>query len=207
MKPKRLSPAALLLGLLVQGGGQAAEYDRLLADRSTLDFTVQEMGVPVPGRFNKLSVRIRFDPARPELAEANLEIDLASIDAGSEEANEAVVGLDWLDVRHYPVARFIATALRPVGGDRYQITGRLTLKGRSRELTIPVRLQAQEGLVMLEGETVLRRADFAIGSGQWADFDTVANQIPVHFRLVVGSTPRGSGPLGRSPPSTSGASP
>ena len=39
-----------------------------------------------------------------------------------------------------------------------------------------------------EGSLMLKRADFAIGEGMWADFGTVANEVQVKFRLVATAT-------------------
>ncbi len=70
----------------------AAEFGTLQADKSSLTFVSKQMGVPMDGRFRKFSANIVFDTAKPTTASARFELDLASVDAGSSEANG-----EWLD--------------------------------------------------------------------------------------------------------------
>jgi polyisoprenoid-binding protein YceI len=195
MKAVRVLPALALTVALGPGVAGAVEYDRLLADRSTLGFTFRQMNVPVDGKFRKLDGSLRFDPAAPASARIRVDVELASIDAGSDEANGEVAGAQWFDTRHFPVARFVVDpaqggSIRSLGGERYEFRGRLSIKGRTRDVTIPARFQTQGTLGVFDGGLVIKRADFGIGEGPWADFDTVANEIPVHFRLVVGTDAR-----------------
>jgi polyisoprenoid-binding protein YceI len=190
MKPSLIFPVALLTAGFIQSAVGAAEYDRVLVDQSTLVFTVRQMNVPVEGQFNRYEAQLSFDPHRPELAKASLEIDLASIDAGSDEANDEVAGPQWFDIKHYPLAKFVAASVRALNGDRYEIAGELTIKGRTQAVMASASFQTLGELGVLEGGLTIKRADFAIGEGPWADFGTVANEIPVRFRFVLSATPR-----------------
>lgn len=181
----RVSAALALGGLLASAPALALEFNAVQPAASRLDFTVKQMGVPVDGRFRKFSARMKFDPARPEAAQAEMEIDLASIDAGSSEANEEVVGRQWFDVRNHPSARFVSTGLRALGGGRYELAGKLTIKGRTRDAVAPLTFKQEGNRGIFAGSLVIKRADFAIGEGPWADFATVANEIPVRFHIVA----------------------
>ena len=108
-------PAAMLLAA---GGAQAAEFNQVDAGKSTLAFSSKQMGVPVPGSFKRFTSQMRFDPAKPTAASTTLEIDLASIDAGSKDANDEVVGKQWFNVKAFPTAKFVSTGVRSVGGRR-----------------------------------------------------------------------------------------
>jgi polyisoprenoid-binding protein YceI len=114
-----------------------------------------------------------------------MEIDLASIDAGSSEANEEVVGRQWFDVKNHPSARFVSTGLKALGGGRYELAGKLTIKGRTRDAVAPLNFKQEGNRGIFAGSLVIKRADFAIGEGPWADFATVANEIPVRFHIVA----------------------
>jgi polyisoprenoid-binding protein YceI len=190
MKPNLLYAALLLGAALSQNAAQAAEYDTVLADQSTLAFTVRQMSVPVEGRFKTFTAQLRFDPAKPELAAASLDIDLANIDAGSDEANDEVAGPHWFDTQHHPVARFVAVSVRPLADNRFEIAGELTIKGSTQAVTASANFHARDNLGVLDGSLIIKRADFSIGEGPWADFSTVANEIPVRFRFVLSATPR-----------------
>jgi polyisoprenoid-binding protein YceI len=178
---------ALLLGLATAAPAAALEYNQVQPERSSLTFTAKQMGVPVDGKFRKFSAQIAFDPARPQATKAAMDVDLASIDAGSDEANDEVVGKQWFNVKVYPTARFVATAVKALGGNRYELAGTLSIKGRSRDTTAAVSFTTQGTEAVFDGGFVIKRADFAIGEGSWSDFDTVANEIPIRFHIVAAS--------------------
>lgn len=183
----RLLTALLLLGfaLLPAGPVLANPYERILTDQSRISFVSRQMGVPVEGQFRRFSGQIAFDPARPEAARATLEVELASFDMGSREVYDEVVSRNWFDVRQFPTARFVATSLRHLGGDRYEVRGQMTIKGRTRDITVPVTFRPQGRNALLEGSFPLRRLDYGIGTGPWGDTSVVADEVQVRFRLVA----------------------
>jgi polyisoprenoid-binding protein YceI len=174
--------------LAAAAGARAVEYDRVQPERSAVTFTFKQMGVPVEGSFKRLAGQIRFDPANPTAGRAEIEIDLAGVDVGSAEGNEELAGRPWFDTKRHPRARLVATSVESLGGGRLAVTGQLTIKGVTKEVSVPAAFREEGGSAVLEGGFVLRRADYAIGEGIWADFGTVANEVEVRFRLVASTT-------------------
>jgi len=179
--------AALLV--LAAGSAQAVEFGPLLADRSSIAFTSKQMGVPVDGRFRKFAADLRFDPAKPAAASAKIDIDLASIDAGSQDADDEVVGKQWFNTRVFPTATFVSSGVRALGGDRYEAVGRITIKGKTQDAVLPFSVRQEAGSATFDGSFTLKRLDFAIGEGPWADVSAVANDVQIRFRLVAGKKP------------------
>jgi len=179
-------PALLLCALVsAMPAANAIEFNQVQAEKSALTFVSKQMNVPVEGRFKSLRGKLAFDPARPVAASAELEIDLASIDAGSKDANAELAGKAWFNTKVFPVAKFVLTSVKPLGENRFEVAGRMTIKGKTQDLTAPVTLRQEGNSATLEGSLVLKRADYAIGEGMWADFDTVANEVQVSYRLVA----------------------
>ncbi len=167
---------------------QAIEFNQLQLNKSSLSFVSKQMNVPVEGSFRSFRSKLSFDPAKPAAAKAELEIDLASIDAGSKDADDEVASKDWFNTKAFPVAKFVSTSVKPLGGNRYEVAGKMTLKGRTLDLTTPVTVTRQGNSATFEGSLVLKRADYGIGDGIWADFGTVANEVQIKFRLVAGAS-------------------
>lgn len=163
----------------------AVEFNQLQPNKSTLTFVSKQMNVPVEGRFKSFRSKLAFDPAKPAAARVELEIDLASIDAGSKDANDEVASKAWFNTREFPVAKFVASSVKPLGGNRFEVVGKMTIKGKTQDLTTPVTLRQEGNSAIFEGSLVLKRADYAIGEGMWADFGTVANEVQVKFHLVA----------------------
>jgi polyisoprenoid-binding protein YceI len=160
-------------------------------DKSAITFVARQMNVPTEGKFGKFTVLLVFDPAKLNESRVQLEVDLSSIDTGSEEANDEVKGKAWFDVKNHPTAKFLSSAVKSPGAGRYEVTGKMTIKGRTKDVTAPFTFKpdAQGGL--FEGAFVLKRLDYAIGEGPWADIETVADEVQVKFRI--------SGAAGRKP--------
>lgn len=184
-------PTTLLLALaaLAAVPAGAAEYSALVPQRSQVAFTSRQMGVPVEGQFGRFSATLAFDPANPEAGRTTIDIDLASIDAGSAEANEEVIGKNWFNTKAYPTARFTSTAVKALGGGRFEVRGPLTLKGRTQEVAAPFSFKAEGANGVFEGVFTLKRLDYAIGEGTWGDTSTVANEVQIKFRFVAAQGP------------------
>jgi len=174
-----------LLAALTAPMAHALEYQTVLPKQSSIGFEFRQMGVPVKGGFKRFTTQMAFDPAKPEAARAQIEIDLASIDAGSPEADEESAGKLWFNRSVYPKATFVSSQIRVLGNNRYEMRGTLTLKGRSRDMVVPVTYTPGKNAATFDGGLVLKRLDFGIGEGMWADVATVANEVKVKFRIAA----------------------
>jgi len=174
-----------LLAVLAAPVAHAVEYQTVLPKQSSIGFEFRQMGVPVKGGFKRFATQMAFDPAKPEAARAQIEIDLASIDAGSPEADEESAGKLWFNRSVYPKATFVSSQIRALGNNRYEMRGTLTLKGRSRDMIVPVTYTPGKNAATFDGGFVLKRLDFGIGEGMWADIATVANEVKVKFRIAA----------------------
>ncbi len=177
--------------LMAAASASAMEYRQVLTHESTVGFDYAQMGVPLDGKFGKFDAQLSFDPAQLSKAQAKIVIDIASIDTGSEEANEEVVGKLWFDTQAYPTATFIANGMKALGGDRYAASGKLSIKGRTHDVVVPVTFSADGTRGRFDGVLDIKRLDFAIGEGLWSDVATVANEIRIKFHFVVTATPNG----------------
>ena len=177
-----------LLGLLVSTAS-AAEFSDFRPQASNITFVSKQMGVPVEGGFKKFAAKIVFDPAKIEQANANVEIDMASIDTGSADANHEVATVGWFNSKNFPQESFVSSALKKIDETHLQALGKLTIKGKSKEISAPFAFKQQGDSMILEGFFPIKRGDFGIGSGIWADPDVVAEEVQIRFRLIVGATP------------------
>jgi len=127
-----------------------------------------------------------FDPGALDKSRAQFDIDLASVDLASTESEAEAKGPLWFNTAKFPVAHFASTSIRSVGGDRYEIAGKLSLKGITRDCVVPVAIKSDAaGNRMAEGTFSLKRLDYKIGEGEWADTATVADDIRVRVRIVL----------------------
>lgn len=163
----------------------AVEYDRIDPAASRIDFGFKQMGVGMDGRFDQFSVQLQFDPDEPETARAVLELQVDSVDTGSVEGNEEVKGKLWFDAAAHPLARFESTQLKPLGDGRFELAGNLTIKGRTQAVVASLSYAPDGENGLIEGRFPMKRADFGVGEGEWADYGLVANEIEVRFRMLA----------------------
>lgn len=179
---KRWLAVPLLLAASLACG---AEFTVLRPQQSGITFISKQMGVPVKGSFRKFTARIAMDPARPEAGAARIDIDLASIDTGSAEADEEVAGRKWFDTLNHPVASFISGSVKQSGTGRYEALGKLTIKGKTLNVNAPFTLKQNADTLVVDGMFPLRRLDYGIGTGIWSDTDTVADEVQIHFHFTL----------------------
>src|SRR5207253_2705288 len=110
-----------------------------------------------------------FDSANPTAAYAELIIQLDSIDAGDRDANRELQKPAWFNTAAYPVAKFESSSVKPLDNNRYEVSGKLALKGQTRDVSAQITLKPENAIGVFSGEFILKRADFKIGEGEWAD--------------------------------------
>ena len=174
---------ALITAAALPLTADAIEFNQVQTDKSAIHFTYSQMGVSMNGKFKKFSAQLSFDPAKLPAAKASLDVDLNSIDAGSSEADEEVASKQWFNLKAFPTARFESSSFKALGGNRYEVTGKLTIKGKTQTIVAPLTYSAQGNNASFDGNFIIRRGDFSIGEGPWATFDIVANDILVKFRI------------------------
>jgi polyisoprenoid-binding protein YceI len=163
----------------------ALAQQKLLAAQSELTFVSKQMGVPVEGHFKKFDAQIAFDPAKPDAAKIALNIDTGSATLGVPESDAELPKATWFSVAKFPQANFQSTTIKALGAGKFQIAGKLTIKGNTKDLEFPVALTQTAGVTTAAGQFVIKRLPFKIGENEWADTSMVADDVQVKFKLVL----------------------
>jgi polyisoprenoid-binding protein YceI len=153
--------------------------------KSVLQFSVKQMGVPVDGSFKKFSAKLNFDPANVATASAQIEIDMASVDTGSEEGDVEVKRKAWFNLKEFPTAKFVSSKLTKKSDKLYEATGKLSIKSKARDVVLPFNVAEEASGTTLTGQFTLKRLEFSIGDGPWNDPETVADEVIVKYKLVL----------------------
>lgn len=181
---KRLA-FALLSSFALATSAHAVEYSRVPADKSRIAFAYQQMGVSMEGAFGTFASQLRVDPAAPQAASATIEVDLASVDTGSAEGDAEAAAKAWFNTPVFPTARFESTGVKALGGNQYEVAGKLTIKGTTQEVVLPASFTPLGDTGVFDGSLTIKRGDFSIGEGAWKAFDIVANDVVIKFRIAA----------------------
>ncbi|MBI5969945.1 MAG: cytochrome b/b6 domain-containing protein [Deltaproteobacteria bacterium] len=177
----------LILALLAGPAGLSAAplNDEIARGTSNIDFTAFQLGAPLRGSFTRFDADVRLNEKYPEKSRAKIIVYIDGIDAGADDATIEVKRKTWFDAVNYPKAEFVSTSVNALGNDKYRVAGKLTIKGRTRDVAAPVSAARLKDAWLIEGRFIVKRLDFNIGEGAWAGTDTVADEVEVSFKLHV----------------------
>ena len=108
---------------------------------SSVGFEVKHMMIAtVRGRFTEFEGTIE---AHEDLADSRVygTAQAASIDTGHPDRDAHLQDRDFFDVKRYPEIRFESTRIENVEGPQYRVTGDLTIKGETREVSLDATVQ------------------------------------------------------------------
>jgi polyisoprenoid-binding protein YceI len=182
---------AAALGLATAATAQAVAPARLVPAQSEITFQVRQSGVPIDGRFRKFDAQLSLDPNAPQTGTVVITVDTASATVGFAESDAELPRAPWFNSAKFPRAVFQSSAIKSLGGGRFQAAGKLDLKGNPHDLVVPVMIAQSGALSTATGEFVVKRLDYKIGENEWTDLSLVANDVRVRFKLVF----TGLGPL------------
>jgi len=168
--------------LLIAAPVFAADY--VQAPGSTLAFAGTYQGEAFTGRFPGFSTRLRFDPKQLADARLDVTIPIATATTGVEDYDGEMRGESFFDATRFPQARYTATKFRALGGNRYAADGTLQLHGASRPVTLTF-IWTPGARPVLSGKATVKRLDFGVGGGDWADTSLIPNQIAVSTKVVL----------------------
>lgn len=179
--------AALLLTMAAVSGASAQQ--KLAAAQSEIAFTSRQMGVPVDGKFTRFDAQLTFDPKKPETSKVAFTVDLTSVAIGSAEVETELAKPGWFDTKKQPQATFQSSAFKPAGAGKFEVSGKLSIKGQAQDVVVPVTVQQSGSNATATGTFTLKRLAYKIGDGEWNDTSIVADEVQVRFKLALTGLP------------------
>jgi polyisoprenoid-binding protein YceI len=177
--------SALVLAAGLAAAGIAAAQAKVIPAQSQIDFTVKEMGVPVDGKFKQWTADIAFDPKQPAAGKVAFTIQTASATFDSAETDAELPKATWFNVSKFPTATFASTAITPKGAGHFDVAGKLSIKGTTKDVTVPIAVAQAGGVTTASGQFAIKRNDFKIGEGEWTDTSQLANDVVVKFKIAL----------------------
>lgn len=155
---------AVLAGLPLQA------VDTYAVDRthSEVGFQIRHLISKVRGDFNAFQGTIQMDPDDPSKSSVAFTIDAASIDTANDNRDQHLRSEDFFHVEQYPQITFESSKVEKTGENTYDVTGTLTMRGVSKQITLPVtylgEVKDPRGNVKAGFETgiTLNRKDFGV---------------------------------------------
>lgn len=158
----------------------------------------------INGSASGISGTVTFDPANPGATKGKIVVDAASLQVPNSMMKEHMHGAQWMDVANHKEITFEAKELKNVKTSAEKTTadatGTLTLKGVSKEVTVPVTLTYLKDKLaartngQMKGDLLVVRANFAINRADYginpkAPADKVAETIDLTLS-IAGAAPQ-----------------
>jgi polyisoprenoid-binding protein YceI len=159
-----------------------------------VEFAAKHLGMmTVRGHFADVQVTGDIDPIRHDATSIAVTIQTASIRTHNEQRDNDLRASNFLEVDKYPTITFNSTKVEHIGGDRYTMTGDLTIKGITHPVTLDVVRYGEFNdprmghRVSYGAETTINRKDFgmtfnAMLDGRWVVSEEI--QILIEGELV-----------------------
>ncbi|MCX8157744.1 MAG: YceI family protein [Verrucomicrobiae bacterium] len=197
----------ITMGLGLALGAMAAPQTFDFADPKGVNNVVFHLDAPleaINGSANGISGKVIYDPQNPAATTGEIVVSAATLHVPNPMMKEHLHSAQWMDVAKHPEIRFKAVSLKnvKVSGDTAtaEVTGQLTIKGVTREITVPVRFtylkdklgartnnRQQGDLLVLRAQFTIKRSDFNINPA--APQDKVAEEIELTLS-IAGAAPR-----------------
>jgi len=178
----------LLSVLLLALGAQLFAADEYTIDpvHSSANFAVKHLLVStVRGRFSELSGTVSYDEKDPSKSSVVAIIKTASVNTDNQKRDTHLRSADFFEADKYPEIRFESTKVEKAGDGELTVTGNLTMKGVTRQITLPVTLAKAEasGKMRLGVETGTRLNRFDYNVSFDPTGTTVGKEITIEINL------------------------
>jgi polyisoprenoid-binding protein YceI len=197
---------ASLLSLSVAGAAFAAPLSFDFKDPkgvNAIQFHLDSLLEPIAGTAGGVTGTVSFDPANPGATTGKIVVASSSLTVSNTMMTEHLQGANWLDVANNPEIAFELGQLTDVqttgNTTSATATGKFTLKGVTKEISVPVKLTHLAGafgkrinkpelggdLLVIRGEFTINRADYGIQPGK--NEDKVNPEIKLTLAIVGGA--------------------
>ena len=202
---RRNSIVVLAMGLILNLYADSTHFDfNDPKGVNSMSISVDSMVEPIMGTAAGISGNIIFDPEAPEATTGKIVVSAAAIETTNDRMTKVLHSEDWIDVEKYPTVEFLFKAIsnsKKTGETMYKldVRGDFTLKGVTKETTIPVTVSHLPGKLSTRqsnanGDLLIIRTNFTIPRKDFnikpeMDGTTVGETIAVNVG-IVGSAPK-----------------
>ena len=170
---------------------------------NNVTFTLDAPLESISGSASGISGTVSFDPMHPEATKGTIVVDAASLTVTNNKMQEHMHGDGWLDTANHGAITFELKEISQVekSGMTYEAhaMGTFTLKGVSKDITVPIKLtylpgRLSERLRDVEGDLLVIRATFSIDRSEFGikpgqNTDKVSENIELKLS-IAGASPR-----------------
>jgi polyisoprenoid-binding protein YceI len=167
------------------------------ASHTRVGFAVRHFFTPVDGHFERFDVKLDWDRSDVSKSKVEAKISVASVNTANAKRDAHLRTPDFFDAAKFPEITFLSRSIRAVDATHFVASGDLTMRGVTKRVDMPITLlgvkdippMMQEMLMgakrvaSFDGQLVIDRRDFAIGTGTWAETAIVGSDVTISIKL------------------------
>jgi polyisoprenoid-binding protein YceI len=146
---------------------------------SSIKFTIKNFGFSTSGSFTGIKGTIQFNAANIQTANFDMNVNAGSINTGNSTRDKHLRNDDYFDVAKYPLIRFTSSNVSKVAAGKFLMTGNLTIKGVTKQISFPFMLVAQNNGYLFSGAFTINRRDFGVGGNSMVLADNLQVSLDV----------------------------
>ncbi|MFT3823068.1 MAG: YceI family protein [Chitinophagaceae bacterium] len=147
-------------------------------ESSSVNFKIKNLGFNVSGSFSGLKGKIRFEPSNAAASSFDVTVDANTVNTDNNSRDNHLRKEDYFNVEKYPTIRFVSTKVSGSGGN-YTMTGKLTMKDVTKDVSFPFTAKEEQGGYLFDGEFKIKRKDFHVGGGS-----TISDELTVTLHVL-----------------------
>jgi len=155
------------------------------AGSGSLAFSFQQAGAENQGSFKQFATDLNYDPKNPAAGSLKVTVQTASLDTQDKDRNDLLAGADLFDVKRYPTAQYLANSFAKRADGQLEAVGKLTLRGVTKDLRVPLAIHETANGVEISGAVTLKRLDFGVGQGDWQSTEGVGNDVKLQYKVPL----------------------
>ena len=149
-------------GLLLAGTLFADDIFRLDGRNTEISFVGSKKDGKHDGGFKELKGTITVKGNDLTTAQFKVDIDMRSIFTDTPQLTGHLMSADFFNVQKYPTAKFVSTKVEKKDGGKFEIHGKLTMNGVTKETMIPAKMEVSDPGLSIEGNWEISRFDWRI---------------------------------------------
>ncbi|HTD41039.1 MAG TPA: YceI family protein [Mucilaginibacter sp.] len=146
---------------------------------STLEFKIANFGFDVKGSFTGFKGDINFDQQNIAAASFDVTIDANTVNTDNNMRDGHLRDATYFDVKNYPVIHFVSSKIASAG-NAFTAYGKLTIKGKSKDISIPFTATPGTDEYQFKGSFKINRKDFGVGGTS-----TISNELEVFLNVLA----------------------
>jgi polyisoprenoid-binding protein YceI len=156
---------------------------------SSLTFTFVQEGAASKGSFKQFATELRYDEKSQAPGSLSVKVQTGSVDTQDKDRDEMVTGPDLFDAQKYPTAQYVANSFAKRADGGIEAVGKLTLRGVTKDLRLPLTINRTAAGLELSGEAAIKRLDYGVGQGDWQSTESVGDEVKLRYKVSLTKAP------------------